>query len=265
LREKTFVRDLGIPTVKFAAVPDAAALDAAVMEIGLPAILKTTSGGYDGHGQIDLNTRDDLAAGRDLADKTPCILERRTSFIRELSVMVTRDGRDEVRVFPIVENRHRHHILHTTIAPAQHLAVQLNVNIKALAAKIATALDLRGVLGIELFETSGGILVNELAPRPHNSGHYTIEACNFSQFDAHILSICGLPIEPIRQLEPAVMRNLLGDDLAHAKTAWLQHPEWHFHDYGKGQSRPGRKMGHLTVTGPNVETLLAAVKLGGTD
>jgi 5-(carboxyamino)imidazole ribonucleotide synthase len=177
--------------------------------------------------------------------------------------MVTRDGHDVVRVFPVVENRHQDHILHTTIAPAPDLPANVRQQITRLATTIATALALRGVLGIEMFATATGIVVNELAPRPHNSGHYSIEACNFSQFDAHILSICGLPIPPIQQLTPAVMRNLLGADLTAARAAWPQHPEWHFHDYGKAEIRPQRKLGHLTVCGAAVETLLHQVQLEG--
>lgn len=261
ISEKTFLQDQGVPTAAFAAVPDAQALVDAVAKVGMPAILKTTTGGYDGHGQLDVNTEADWPQAQALAAQGPCILERRVAFERELSVMVTRDGDDQVRIFPVVENRHQDHILHTTIAPAQGVSAALQHQVTALATTIAEALDLRGVLGIEMFETPDQILVNELAPRPHNSGHYSIEACNFSQFDAHILSICGLPIPPIRQVQPAVMRNLLGEDLVLARQAWPHHPEWHMHDYGKAEIRPQRKMGHITVLGDTVDTLLKQVKL----
>ncbi|MFD1431917.1 5-(carboxyamino)imidazole ribonucleotide synthase [Lacticaseibacillus yichunensis] len=261
VQEKTTLRELGIPTAAFVPVPDETHLIEAIHEIGVPAILKTTTGGYDGHGQVDVNGPADVAKAQALAAKTPCILEERLSFTRELSLMVTRDGQDRVRCFPIVENRHAQHILHTTIAPAPHLDPALGRRIEEMAGRIATALDLRGVLGIELFETTHGVVVNELAPRPHNSGHYSIEACNFSQFQAHILSICGLPIPPIVQRAPAVMRNLLGADLTAARQQWSQHPEWHFHDYGKAEIRPARKMGHLTVTGLDTMNLLDAVRL----
>ncbi|MFD1484110.1 5-(carboxyamino)imidazole ribonucleotide synthase [Lacticaseibacillus baoqingensis] len=265
ITEKTFLRDHGIPTANFAAVADAQAVVPAIHAVGVPAILKTTTGGYDGHGQVDVNGLDDVAKAQALAAKGPCILEERLAFSRELSVMVTRDGNDAVRVFPVVENRHQDHILHTTIAPAPHLTAARQQQIDRLATTIANALALRGVLGIELFETDRGIVVNELAPRPHNSGHYSIEACNFSQFDAHILSICGLPIPPITQLTPAVMRNLLGSDLTAARALWPAHPEWHFHDYGKAQIRPQRKLGHLTVCGPDIAQLLQQVQLEDED
>ncbi|WP_179395120.1 5-(carboxyamino)imidazole ribonucleotide synthase [Lacticaseibacillus absianus] len=263
LSEKTFLRDHGLPTAAFAAVPDAAAVIPAIHRIGVPSILKTTTGGYDGHGQVDINTAADVPAAQALAASAPCILEERLSFVRELSLMVTRDGRDEVRPFPVVENRHEAHILHTTIAPAPNLTPGGRHQIEQLASKIAVALDLRGVLGIELFESTSGVVVNELAPRPHNSGHYSIEACNFSQFTAHILSICGLSIPPITLTQPAVMRNLLGDDLETARRTWSAHPDWHLHDYGKAEPRPGRKMGHITVCGGASAERLAAVRLEG--
>ncbi|KMO45799.1 5-(carboxyamino)imidazole ribonucleotide synthase [Lacticaseibacillus rhamnosus] len=248
IKEKTFLQTHGVPVTPFAAVDRPEALTAAIEKIGLPSILKTTTGGYDGHGQQDINTMADVPAAEQLLAHGPCILEKRQQFDREASVMITRDGRDQVRVFPIVENRHKNHILHLTLAPAPHISPVLAEKIDDLATKIALGLDLRGVLGVELFLEGDNVVANELAPRPHNSGHYSIEACNFSQFDAHILSICGLPIPPITLKQPAVMRNLLGDDLTQAKAKWPQHPEWHMHDYGKAEIRPGRKMGHITVT-----------------
>lgn len=257
IREKTFLENHGLPVTPFASVPTAAALPAAIARIGYPAILKTTTGGYDGHGQQDLTGPADLPAAHALAAQHPCILEKRQAFSRELSIMVTRDGHGTVRCFPVVENRHAHHILHTTLAPAPRLSADKAAVIAAMAERIAASLDLAGVLGIELFDTPAGILVNELAPRPHNSGHYSIEACNLSQFAAHILSICGLPIPPIRQRKPAVMRNLLGADLTKAKQLWPAHPEWHFHDYGKAEIRPGRKMGHITVVAEDRQSMTA--------
>ncbi|WP_203624036.1 MULTISPECIES: 5-(carboxyamino)imidazole ribonucleotide synthase [unclassified Lacticaseibacillus] len=265
VKEKTFLRDHGVPTADFAAVPERAALIPAIHAVGVPAILKTTTGGYDGHGQLDINSDQDLPAAEALVAKTPCILEARVAFDRELSLMVTRDGQDVVRCFPVVENHHQDHILHVTIAPAPDLGKPEQYQIDSLATKIATALNLRGVLGIELFAGKTGVLVNELAPRPHNSGHYSIEACNFSQFQAHILSICGLPIPKVRMKECAVMRNLLGDDLAAAKAAWPKHPEWHLHDYGKAEARPGRKMGHLTVLAGDTKDLMGSIQLEDED
>ena len=261
--EKAFLTRHGLPTAPHATVADAAALPAAIAKVGYPAILKTATGGYDGHGQVDINQPEDLPAATELAANGPCLLEGRLTFIRELAVMVTRTASGIVRVFPVVENRHRDHILHLTLAPAPHLTAALTEQVTHIATTIATALHLRGVLGVELFETPQGLYVNELAPRPHNSGHYSIEACNFSQFEAHIRSIVGLPIPPIRLTTPAVMRNLLGAELAAAQAQWSTHPEWHLHDYGKAEARPGRKMGHLTVTATDATDPLAAVLLKG--
>lgn len=255
IREKTFLEDNSLPVTPFASVPTAAALHDALGKIGYPAILKTTTGGYDGHGQQDLNSPADIPAALALVDQTPCILEKRQHFTRELSIMVTRDGAGTVRCFPVVENHHAAHVLHTTLAPAPRLNDGKVRAIEGMAAKIANELSLAGVLGIELFDTPAGILINELAPRPHNSGHYSIEACNISQFEAHIRSICGLPIPPIHQRRNAVMRNLLGADLTTAKHLWPSHPEWHFHDYGKAEIRPGRKMGHITVVAEERQSL----------
>lgn len=261
LNEKNFIKDCGIPVTKFAAVSDEASIKVAVDEVGYPAILKTVSGGYDGHGQMDINSADDLAEASSLYSKAECILEARQDFIAEASVMVTRDLNGKVITFPLVENRHKNHILHTTIAPGR-FSKTVHAKAKQYAETIANQLDLYGVLGIELFVIDDqDVMVNELAPRPHNSGHYTIEACNISQFEAHIRSICGLPIPEIVQEKPAVMRNLLGTDLTLARNLLKEHPEWHFHDYGKAEIRPQRKMGHVTVVGDNIDQLLKSTDM----
>lgn len=261
LNEKNFLNDAGIPVTKFAAVNDEKTMRAAVETVGYPAILKTVSGGYDGHGQMDINNPADAAKAAELYDKTQCILEARQKFIAEASVMVTRDVNGKVVTFPLVENRHKNHILHTTIAPGQ-FAPAIHQKAHQYAEIIANKLNLYGVLGIELFVLDDEhLMVNELAPRPHNSGHYTIEACNISQFEAHIRSICGLPIPPIVQEKPAVMRNLLGTDLTLARNLLKDHPEWHFHDYGKAEIRPQRKMGHVTVLGDDIDELLKSTAM----
>ncbi|GAX01400.1 5-(carboxyamino)imidazole ribonucleotide synthase [Secundilactobacillus silagei] len=259
VREKTFCRQHGLPVTPFAAVESMGDLQTAIQKIGQPGILKTVEGGYDGHGQFDINDQTDWDQIKSEIGQTDWIYELKQNFVRELSVMVTRDGKDQVITFPVSENRHQHHILHTSIIPAQ-ITDQVKKKAQQIAVETAEALHLRGVLGIELFELpSGELMINELAPRPHNSGHYSIEACNVSQFDAHIRSICGLAIPPIRQFEPAVMVNLLGQNLLVARADWPKHPEWHLHDYGKAEVRDHRKMGHITVTGPSIESLLASV------
>ncbi|MCD2255889.1 5-(carboxyamino)imidazole ribonucleotide synthase [Lactobacillus sp. CC-MHH1034] len=258
LNEKNFLRQHQLPTVAFAAVNDDHSFEAAVRSVGLPAILKTTSGGYDGHGQVDINTARDYAAAQELYTQTPCILEARLDFTKEVSVMVTRTVTGNVRVFPLSENQHSAHILHRSIVPAR-VSSEIVQQVVQAATTIAKGLELRGVLGIEFFVTEANqLVVNELAPRPHNSGHYSIEACNVSQFEAHIRSICGLPIPEIRQIQPAVMFNLLGEELSLARQQLPQHPEWHFHDYGKAEIRPQRKLGHVTILGPELSPLITA-------
>ncbi|WP_137626711.1 5-(carboxyamino)imidazole ribonucleotide synthase [Lactiplantibacillus pingfangensis] len=259
LNEKQFLHDHGIPVTPFAPVTDQQSFNYALKRVGTPAILKTVAGGYDGHGQTDLMQPELTAAAARLIDQ-PCILEARQEFRAEVSMIVTRSAAGVVTTFPLVENRHQHHILHTTIAPA-NVRPAVHVAARKIAVSIAEALKLRGVLGIEFFVLpDDSLLVNELAPRPHNSGHYTIEACNISQFEAHIRSICGLPIPAITQVEPAVMRNLLGTDLTVARENLMNHPEWHFHDYGKAEIKPQRKMGHITVLNQNVDEALNALQ-----
>ncbi|EEI24452.1 5-(carboxyamino)imidazole ribonucleotide synthase [Lentilactobacillus hilgardii] len=261
LNEKNFLRQAGIPVTNFAAVSDEASMTDAIKEVGYPAILKTVSGGYDGHGQMDINSPQDIEKAVELYGKAQCILEARQSFIAEASVMVTRDVNGKVITFSLVENRHKNHILHTTIAPGR-FSKTIHQKAHDYAETIANKLDLYGVLGIELFVIDDkDLMVNELAPRPHNSGHYTIEACNISQFEAHIRSICGLPIPQIAQEKPAVMRNLLGADLTLARNLLKEHPEWHFHDYGKAEIRPQRKMGHVTVLGDDIDQLLKSTDM----
>ncbi|HEY4400115.1 MAG TPA: 5-(carboxyamino)imidazole ribonucleotide synthase [Lactobacillaceae bacterium] len=251
LREKTFIREQGVSVTDFAEVTSVETFGKAVETVGLPAILKTVSGGYDGHGQWDVNSADDVAQ---LSAHWPgdassvFILEKRIVFEREVSVMVTRDGADQVHFWPVAENVHADHILKTSYAPAR-LNADLQAQIADIATKIANGLQLRGVLGVEMFVTADNVYVNELAPRPHNSGHYTIEATNVSQFEGHVRSITGLPIPKITQEQPALMLNLLGDDLQAAREALVAQSDWHFHDYGKVKMKPGRKMGHITVLG----------------
>lgn len=251
LAEKTFIRDEAqVPVAKFARVENPADLDQAVATVGLPAILKTVSGGYDGHGQFDLNTAADVTNLKANWPGGILILEEKIAFTKEISIMVSQTRQGQLITWPISENVHQNHILKTCMIPAD-VSSDLNDRVHAIAKTIAEKLDLRGVLGIELFvnQETDQVWVNELAPRPHNSGHYTIEACNVSQFEGHIRSIVGLPIPTITLHGPAMMVNLLGDELLQARQAFPDYPEWHFHDYGKAAVKPGRKMGHLTVVG----------------
>ena len=250
VNEKRFINDHGTATAPWRAVNNFDELDAALDEIHYPAVLKTRSGGYDGHGQTVLRSDADLEQVRARGDRgggfPPSILEGFVDFAFEASILVSGNGMDFV-TFPIVRNEHRNNILHMTIAPA---TVSETVARKAheLALRLARGFELAGTLAIELFVTKDDdVIVNELAPRPHNSGHYTIEACSFDQFDAHVRGIAGWPLEQPKLLSPAVMVNVLGQHVEPTRALIADHPEWNVHDYGKAEVRHDRKMGHITV------------------
>ena len=250
VREKQFINEHGTDTAPWKAVNSIDELEAALNEIRYPAVLKTVSGGYDGHGQTVLRDEGDLRQVRERGGMPPSILEGFVDFAFEASILVSGNGKDYV-TFPIVRNEHRNNILHMTIAPAkvsEHVAQQAH----ELAVRLAQGFELAGTLAIELFVTKDDrVIVNELAPRPHNSGHYTIEACSIDQFDAHIRGIAGWPCPKPKLLEPAVMVNVLGQHVASVQALIGEHPEWNVHDYGKAEARHDRKMGHVTVLTDN--------------
>lgn len=261
ITEKSFLKEIGAPVTEFAEVNSQADMMNAYRTIGTPAILKTAEGGYDGHGQFDINNEADMNSAANQLNSVQWIYEKKQSFVKEVSIMVGRDITGKVTVFPLSENIHKDHILHTSIIPARNDET-VHTNAKNIATKIAQELDLMGVLGIEFFQMADGkLLVNELAPRPHNSGHYSIEACSISQFKAHILSICNLKLPEVSLINSAVMVNLLGDDLTTGRQELFNHPNWNFHDYGKTAIKPQRKMGHITVVGSDIDQLLDEVNL----
>ena len=254
VHEKTFVNRHGFATAPWRQVDGMDDLEKALDELGYPAVLKTRTGGYDGHGQMVLRSADDLGqvAERTRQDTArgvgfpPSILEGFVDFSFEASVLVTGNGSQYV-TFPMVRNDHRHNILHMTLAPAG-AGREIEEEAGRLALRLAEGFKLAGTLAIELFVMpDGGLVVNEMAPRPHNSGHYTIEACSLDQFDAHIRGIAGWPLAQPRLLSPAVMVNILGQHVRPVLEQLTDHPEWNLHDYGKAEVRTDRKMGHLTV------------------
>jgi 5-(carboxyamino)imidazole ribonucleotide synthase len=248
--EKTFFGHAGAPVGPWRDVNDRAGLDAAVAQLGLPSVLKTTRLGYDGRGQAVLRAPDDLdTAWARLAPK-PLILEKFVDFACELSVIVARNAAGAITAFDAVENRHRNHILDLTLAPAQ-VTPEIAESAKTLAITIAEHLDLIGLLAIEMFvDRDGKLLVNEMAPRPHNSGHWTIDACPASQFEMHIRAVAGLPLPPATRHADAVMKNLVGPDAIALWPDILATPGLIPHHYGKAEARPGRKMGHVTTLFP---------------
>jgi 5-(carboxyamino)imidazole ribonucleotide synthase len=250
LAERAFLQRLGIATARFAPVPDAASLAQAVHEVPFPALLKTARLGYDSKGQQVLATPAELAGAYQALGEVPCILEQVVDFACEISVIVVRDVAGTLSTYEPAENRHVHGILDTSMVPAS-IAVASARAARDLAGRIAVALDLVGVLAVELFVLHDGrLLVNELAPRPHNSGHWSIEACGTSQFEQQIRLTAGAPAGATQLLSPAAIANLLGDLWQAGAPRWdrvLALPDVHLHLYGKREARPGRKMGHLTA------------------
>jgi 5-(carboxyamino)imidazole ribonucleotide synthase len=257
LREKTLFRELGIATADFMPVQNPADLDAAIKKLSLPAILKTCRMGYDGKGQWMLRTAEDVLrakaemsvpadAARPANDVsgTPYVLERFVPFSRELSILSVRSSAGEIIFYPLVENHHREGILRLSLAPAPHLEPKTQLAAEGAARRVLEALEYVGVLAIELFELDGKLLANEMAPRVHNSGHWTIEGAVTSQFENHLRAVCGFPLGSTTTLGHSAMLNLIGETPAPADV--LAIPDAHLHLYGKSP-RPGRKLGHVTL------------------
>lgn len=257
--EKEFLQKHGLKTAPFEIVNTKDELEEAVSKIGFPSILKTCEGGYDGKSQFTLTSKEDIDKASELLTQGQCILEGFVVFSLECSVMVAQNANDETTVFPVSENIHKNHILHESIVPAR-ISEELQEKAQKAALKIAQSLHLRGILGVEFFVGKDNELyVNELAPRPHNSGHYSIEACDFSQFDIHDRAIMNWPLPKIELLKPAVMVNILGQHKEGSEALILEKPKWHFHDYGKKDVRVDRKMGHVTILTDDLEKTLAEI------
>lgn len=263
LREKRFLAQSAIPHAPWRPVRDDHELDLAVRELGMPIILKTAASGYDGKGQIRAESAEQARAGWLSLGRSPAVAEGWVDFAAELSVVVARGANGQAVTYPVALNRHDRHILDSTLMPAP-VGPIVALEAKTLALAIAQSLETVGVLTVEFFLTSAGaLLVNEIAPRPHNSGHLTIEAAGCSQFEQQARALCGLPLGSSDLLSPAAMVNLLGDLWIEAKDA----PRWEsalaldpgvsLHLYGKRTAAPGRKMGHLTVLDPDPEQALA--------
>ncbi len=249
--EKTFVRGLGIKTVPFAAVNAETDLENATATAGLPAVLKTRRFGYDGKGQRMVKTLRDLIRAWRAMNDTPCILEGFASFEREVSVVAARGIDGRVVCFDVTENIHRDHILRESVVPAR-IAPALAARACRIARTIANQLDYVGVLAVEMFVTRGprgpSLLVNEIAPRVHNSGHWTLDGANISQFELHIRAVVGLPLPVPVTTGHIRMINLIGSDV-HAARTWGKRKDVGIHIYGKRLQRHNRKMGHITIVG----------------
>lgn len=259
--QKQFLDRLGIAQAAW--LPVDGSLEQAVARFGGSAIVKHRRAGYDGKGQMRVDSVDQCAAAAAWLRGTPAVVEQVVPFVREISAIIARSVDGEVRSFPTAENVHRKHVLHTTRAPAT-LTADSSRRIPEIVSAIAEALDHVGVLAVEMFELADGrLLVNEIAPRTHNSGHYTWGACATSQFEQHVRAICGLRLGEPRALSGAVMVNLIGDLWAKGQPQWrhvLDRPDAKLHIYGKELPAPGRKMGHILILDDDTERGLATAE-----
>lgn len=263
LTQKQFLDGLAIPQARWAAVASADDLEPALAALGGRGIVKVRREGYDGKGQARIDAIDDIATRHaKLAQLRgqPAVIEEIVEFRREISVILARGIDGRVELFPIAENQHRKHVLHLTRAPA-HMTAKGAAHVGELAVSIAQALDHVGVMAVEMFELlDGRVMVNEIAPRTHNSGHFTYGACATSQFEQHVRAVCGVALGSARALSGAVMVNLLGDLWAKGPPPWqhvLNLPNARLHLYGKNGAAPGRKMGHVVLLDDDTERAVA--------
>ncbi len=252
LKEKQLFQKLGIATTEFAPVSKPNALDAALKKIGLPAVLKTCRMGYDGKGQWILRTAEDVAKAKPELPAVPLILERFVPFTRELSILAVRSSNGETAIYPLVENHHRGGILRLSLAPAPRLEPPIQRAAENAARHVLESLKYVGVLAIEFFDHDGRLLANEMAPRVHNSGHWTIEGAVTSQFENHLRAVLGMPLGSTGLTGHSAMLNLIGELPESAEV--LAVPDAHLHLYGKSP-RPGRKLGHVTLRAASPERL----------
>jgi len=256
--EKSWLADQGFATAPFAIIENEADLAAALTTTGTPALLKVSRFGYDGKGQTRVGTLDEARAAFNAYGSQPCVLEGFVKLECEVSVVLARSDTGECRLFPTAENRHVNGILDVSIVPAR-VSETLAQQAREMARAVADKLDYVGVMAVEFFVADGRLMINEIAPRPHNSGHYTLDACVTDQFEQQVRALAGLPLGDTRLLSPVAMVNILGDRWQHGEPHWealLAHPAIKLHLYGKQAARPGRKMGHFNVLDADLDTAL---------
>ncbi len=260
IREKTFIRDQGFDTAPFFAIHAIEEIAPAFEQLSDTAILKRAAFGYDGKGQYVVTSAEEAEAAFRAMDGVPCVLEDRVDLALEVSVVVARGQEGDVLCYPVSENIHRNGILDQSIVPAR-VDIEIADKAREVAMNLADGLDYCGVMAVEFFVTTAGdLLINEMAPRPHNSGHYTVDACITSQFEQQVRTICGLPFGDVSLLSPVVMVNLLGDVWGDDEPDWselLSSNGTKLHLYGKREARLGRKMGHYCVLATEVEQAIA--------
>lgn len=263
ITEKRAIQNAGVQVAPYAEIYSINDIYDSIKRLGLPAVLKTSRGGYDGKGQVVIRNEQEIEAAAQLLGHGSCVLEKWVPFKKEISVIVTRSMNSGTTVFPVAENVHINNILHQTIVPAR---ISKTAEERAIqyAKKLADAFTLIGTLAVEMFLTEDDrIYINELAPRPHNSGHYSIEACETSQFEQHIRAVCNLPLGSTELLKPAVMVNLLGEHQSRMLEKLSDVKDWKVHLYGKKEPKFKRKMGHVTLLRESVETALEEAEKSG--
>jgi 5-(carboxyamino)imidazole ribonucleotide synthase len=259
IEEKSFLQRHGFATALFRPVRDPDELREALLSVPFPALLKTSRLGYDGKGQATIEGAEDALPAFQRFASEPCVLEARLQLECELSVIVARGEDGDVSTFPVAENRHVNGILETSVVPAR-VSEAVSRQACEIARQVAEAMGYVGVLAVELFLAGGRLLVNEMAPRPHNSGHYTMDACSADQFEQQLRTLCGIPLARPWLLSPVAMVNLLGDLWSGGEPRWaeaLKRPGVRLHLYGKAEARPGRKMGHLNCLASDADRALA--------
>ena len=254
--EKQTITQAGVEIAPYVVIQEMEDLYEQIDEIGFPCVLKTATGGYDGKGQLVLKSKQDIVRAQHLIEQCVCVLEAWVPFDKEVSVIVSRNSFGDTEVFPVAENIHVENILHQSIVPAR-ISEEVAQKAREKAMLIADSMQLVGTLAVEMFVTSDGeIYINELAPRPHNSGHYTMEACETSQFEQHIRAVCNWQLADTTLLKPVVMVNVLGE---HMKPLLEKIPtlsNWKIHLYGKEEAKVKRKMGHVNILRDDVEEAL---------
>ncbi|CAM3209143.1 5-(carboxyamino)imidazole ribonucleotide synthase [Filibacter tadaridae] len=259
INEKREITAAGAPVADYITAQTFEELTTKVSTIGFPCIVKTAIGGYDGKGQVRIDSPEEIHIAESLFTHSPCIAEAFVPFSKEISIIIQRNAAGQSYCLPVAENIHIDHILHESIVPAR-VPSEVPMQANEVAIKIANHLNLVGTLAVELFVLENNeILVNELAPRPHNSGHYSIEACTISQFHQHIRAICGWPLREPRLWAPSIMVNILGEHIAPLKKAITEYPHWSVHLYGKEEAKVKRKMGHVTIMTDDIEKTLQEI------
>jgi len=263
IAEKEAISNAGVPVAPYITANSFDELVEKADLISFPCIVKTARGGYDGKGQQYIESKEDLSKAKGLFTHSACVAEAFVPFDREISVIVQRNGSGDSECLPVGENIHKNHILHETIVPAR-VAANVMEQANEAAIKIADHLNLIGTLAVEMFVLKdGSIVINELAPRPHNSGHYSIEACTISQFHQHIRAVCNWPLRKPELHSPVIMVNVLGQHVVPVTNAIPKYPDWSIHLYGKAEAKNNRKMGHVTVMTSDIEKTLTEIEQSG--